>query len=149
MSSGLCQGPARLQAAHRRQPPLMASVQEALTASDQRLRTERDGYIETRSNLQSEETGGRDADYFKLMPFESKRSPQYGPVAAKFALPECIADHCTRRRAPAPVTHRGKEPPVRRRQTHRVEEFSAHQQASGETDLAPASEIELHVAPGC
>src|SRR5215510_1644704 len=126
MRRGLFQRPARLEAAHRSEPPRIPPLEITAFPFDHRLRAQWHGNIEVPPDFDAIETRRR---------------------AAEFTLPERITDHRARRAATAPIIGGLKDSALLRADAEHIEKVAAHPQPLRVTRLAANREIERLRAP--
>src|SRR3981081_2863928 len=94
MEVGPFNGPARLQASHRRQPPGAQLGNTALAVFvKQRIGAYRQRHIVTIADLDAKKGGRRNSKDREGPPLQSDAAAKYAWVGAKLTLPESIADH--------------------------------------------------------
>jgi hypothetical protein len=127
--------PIRFQPSHHDQKPLGARIEPAGRAGRQRFGTKRRRHVESPADLETRELSGCDADNLVAVATEHELLADDAAVAAVLRLPERMAEHDRRVRAPFHVVAVVEHAAERRLDAERAEESAADENPRREARL--------------
>ncbi len=148
MRARLGEGPAGLQPPDDREPPMVTLGRMRVFAIDEGLGAYWNRDIERTANFDAEEAGLRDADDLERFAIEEDFATDGRGLAAIFALPVRIAEHCARRAAARAVVCAGEDTSKSGDHAESLEEIAARVEPLDVSHFATRRSIEAVRGPG-
>src|SRR5258708_19683052 len=117
-------------------------------AVDQRLRADRNGYIEIPAHFHAEKFGRRNPHNLNGTPIQRHPLSQHLRIAAKFPLPKRVADHRSGRSTSWNVVIFANQAAHQRPHAQRLEKLTDAPKGLRKTGFAANRQIKAAVAPG-